>query len=54
MIHRAMATSLENQVNDAPGPRGLPVVGSGLDLIRDILGTTLKAPSAATATLCVL
>ncbi|MEX2586602.1 MAG: cytochrome P450 [Actinomycetota bacterium] len=26
----------------APGPRGLPLVGSALDLLRDILGTTLK------------
>lgn len=26
----------------APGPRGLPLVGSALDLLRDILGTTLE------------
>lgn len=26
----------------APGPKGLPLVGSALDLLRDILGTSLK------------
>lgn len=26
----------------APGPRGLPVVGSALDLLTDVLGTTLQ------------
>lgn len=36
-----MATA-EHTGTDAPGPRGLPVVGSALDLLRDILGTTLE------------
>jgi cytochrome P450 len=30
------------QTQQAPGPRGLPLVGSALDLLRDFLGTTLN------------
>lgn len=36
-----MATSVEKPAIQAPGPRGLPLVGSALDLLRDILGTSL-------------
>lgn len=37
-----MAISAERKISEVPGPRGLPVVGSALDLLRDILGTTLE------------
>ncbi|HEX2054803.1 MAG TPA: cytochrome P450 [Actinomycetota bacterium] len=37
-----MAIALEKKTSQAPGPPGLPVVGSALDLLRDILGTTLN------------
>lgn len=35
-----MAISAPKAATTAPGPRGLPVVGSALDLLRDFLGTT--------------
>jgi cytochrome P450 len=37
-----MATVVEKKGSVAPGPRGLPVVGSAIGLLHDILGTTLK------------
>ena len=37
-----MVTVAEQKGSVAPGPRGLPVVGSAIGLLRDILGTTLK------------
>lgn len=36
-----MATET-TEPKQAPGPRGLPLVGSALDLLRDILGTSIK------------
>ena len=35
-------TVSETQGTLAPGPRGLPLIGSAVPLLRDILGTTLK------------
>lgn len=37
-----MAISESKTATEAPGPRGLPVVGSALNLLRDFLGTTTK------------
>lgn len=37
-----MVVAAEKRFLEAPGPKGLPVVGSALDLLRDILGTTLN------------
>lgn len=37
-----MVTVSEKQGAVAPGPRGLPLLGSAVPLLRDILGTTLK------------
>jgi cytochrome P450 len=37
-----MATVVEKPTSVAPGPRGLPIIGSAIPLQRDILGTTLK------------
>jgi cytochrome P450 len=37
-----MAVATEERTSVAPGPKGLPVVGSALDLLRDILGTSLR------------
>lgn len=37
-----MVATAEKQPLIAPGPRGLPLVGSALDLLRDILGTSLN------------
>ncbi|HEX2148903.1 MAG TPA: cytochrome P450 [Actinomycetota bacterium] len=37
-----MAISATKTATEAPGPRGLPVVGSAIDLLRDFLGTTTK------------
>jgi cytochrome P450 len=36
-----VATSVASKA-DAPGPRGLPVLGSAIDLLRDFLGTTME------------
>jgi cytochrome P450 len=37
-----MVTATEKQASVAPGPKGLPIVGSAIPLLRDILGTTLR------------
>lgn len=37
-----MARTESSTATQAPGPRGLPVFGSALDLLRDFLGTTTK------------
>ena len=37
-----MAVSVEKEAPEAPGPRGLPLMGSALDLLRDFLGTTME------------